>query len=106
MDDKFCSFVHWYQYNKNGWLNKGLILKESYVDDEYRHSYALFFKSNDDLGEGSIILYESNGIYWVDFEAGNFISCEMYIRAGIEFVTQNSLEPYCRQFLEHITMRK
>lgn len=106
MDNKFCAFVHWYQNNTIDWFNKGLILKESYIDDIYRHSYALFFKSKDNLGEGNIILYESNGIYWVDFEGGNYISCEVYLKAGIEFMNENSLEPYFSQFLDHITMRE
>lgn len=67
---------------------------------QYSHQY--WIKLHSDNGLGNIILYESNGYYWVDFESGNYTNDDMYIKSGIEFESMSDLNIYENEFLNHM----
>ncbi len=106
MDNIFLLFENWYQNNKEDWKKKGILLINSSYEWEMRHSYALFFETADKLGEGQIILYESNGIYWLDLEGANFFEGDMYIKADIRTIDEKSLKKYSEEFFNHMIKRK
>lgn len=45
------------------------------------------------------MLYESNGISWVDFETGNYDYDVMYIESNISFVDVKELDDYETEFV-------
>ena len=97
MDNIFLLFENWYQNNKEDWKKKGILLI---------NSYALFFETVDKLGEGQIILYESNEIYWLDFEGANFFEGDIYMKADIRTIDEESLKKYSEEFFNYIIKRK
>ncbi len=106
MDNIFLFFENWYKSNKEDWKKRGILLISSSYEWKTRHSYALFFKTTDKLGEGQIILYESNNIYWLDFEGANFFEGDMYIKADIRTIDEQSLKQYSEEFFNFIMKRK
>lgn len=106
MDNIFLLFENWYQKNKEDWKKKGILLINFSYELTIRHSYALFFETIDKLGEGQIILYESNGIYWLDFEGANFFEGDMYIKADIRTIDEKNLKQYSEEFFDFIIRRK
>lgn len=70
MDLVFCQFEKWFQSKLSEWAQKGVTV-EKFGLGEYGHQYWIKVKCENGLG--NIVLHESNGMYWVDFEAGNSI---------------------------------
>lgn len=67
MDKYFVLFKEWFKERENEWKTKGLIIDKATLAT-YAHQYYLEMSSQ--YGLGRISLYESNGLYWIDFEAG------------------------------------
>lgn len=100
MDEIFIKFETWYLNNKVYWEQKGVFVDESGLG-KYGHQY--WIKLHSENGLGNIVLYESNGYYWVDFEGGNYDYDIMFQRAGIEFDDTSQLDVYEKELIEHIT---
>lgn len=105
MDNIFLFFENWYQNKKEDWNKQGISLIKSSYELTVRHSYALFFKTDDELAEGQIILYESNGIYWLDFECANFFEGDIYIKSDIRTIDEKGLKQYSEEFFNYMIKR-
>ena len=91
MDKTFLEFEAWYLYKKTIWQQAGIIVDRAGLG-EYGHHY--WIELHTENGLGNIVLYESNGYYWVDFEAGNIAYDEMFLKGGIEFDRMSDLDVY------------
>lgn len=100
MDSVFCQFEKWFQSKLSEWAQKGVTV-EKFGLGEFGHQYWIKVKCENGLG--NIVLHESNGIYWVDFEAGNYDYDVMYIESNISFVDVKELDDYEIEFINHIT---
>lgn len=79
MDDKFLLFENWFKSQKKIWSDVGITVTDtSYNEktDKIYHSYTIELSAKN--SEGTIKLYESNGIYWVDLECVNFDKNEIF----------------------------
>lgn len=103
MDEIFRKFEVWYLNKKVSWEQKGVVVDKAGLG-RYGHQYCI--KLHSENGLGNIILYESNGYYWVDFEGGNYDCDIMFMRAGIEFEDVQEMDVHEREFIEHITWKK
>lgn len=73
MDNKFRLFENWFKLQKNRWSDIGITVKNSSYEKASKicyHNYKIELSSEN--GEGTIKLFESNDIYWVDLECVNF----------------------------------
>lgn len=100
MDAVFREFETWYLNKKIDWEQKGVLIEEAGLS-KYGHQY--WIKVHSENGLGNIVLYESYGYYWVDFESGNYDYDGMFQRAGIEFNDVSELDVHAKEFIEHIT---
>ncbi|AGF57461.1 MULTISPECIES: hypothetical protein [Clostridium] len=66
MDIIFGNFKNWINSKKELWKEQGLIMDEI-IESTHAHQIHINLHSND--GFGHIGLFESNNIYWVEFEA-------------------------------------
>lgn len=66
MDIIFQDFKNWIGSKKELWKEQGLIIDEI-VESTYAHQIHINLHSDD--GIGHIGLFESNNLYWVEFEA-------------------------------------
>lgn len=99
MDEIFKQFQNWFLSKKDSWKRNGIIVDEAGLS-AFGHQY--WIKLHSENGLGNIILYESNGYYWVDFEGGNYNYDVMFQRAGIEFNDIKELDVYEKDFVQHI----
>lgn len=99
MDMVFQQFHKWFLSKKDTWERTGINVDEAGLS-EFGHQY--WIKLHSKNGLGNIVLYESNGYYWVDFEGGNYNYDIMFQRAGIEFSDINKLDIYEKDFIKHI----
>lgn len=99
-DQMFRDFQVWYLDKKAKWEQKGVVVDKAEYG-EYGHQFCIEVRS--EKGMGDIVLYESNGYYWVDFEAGNYGCDEMFQRAGIEFENMRDLDVHEEKFIDYIT---
>ena len=95
MDDKFKAFESWYARRKSIWEKRGFLWRTP----------AYWIKVYSENGLGNIVLYESNGYNWVDFESGNYNLKEndVFCKSGILFDTEDDLFTYEQEFIKHIT---
>mgnify|MGYP005782480847 FL=1 len=100
MDEIFKQFENWFLSKKDTWKRNDIVVDEAGLS-EFGHQYWIKLHSNNGLG--NIVLYESNGYYWVDFESGNYDCGIIFQRAGIEFYSINELDIYEKDFIKHIT---
>ena len=101
-DSKFLDFENWFMRKTEVWKQNGLKLtKTSYIETPQRHSYYIALENEHD-GSAEIVLYESNNIYWVDFEAWNGISDELFVKAGIRYTSSRNLMDVENKFLEYM----
>lgn len=100
MDEKFKEFELWYQSKIENWALQGITVESAGLS-EYGHQY--WIKVQSPNGLGNITLYESNGYYWIDFEAGNYDYDVMFYRSGIDFHDKDAISFGEREFTEHIT---
>lgn len=100
MDEIFKEFEYWYLNKKMKWEQKGVFVDKAGLG-QYGHQY--WIKLHSENGLGNIVLYESSGLYWVDFEGGNYDFDVMFVRTGIKFDNVNELDMYENEFINHIT---
>lgn len=104
-DYLFVDFEKWFSERAKLWDGMGLtISKISYIETPI-HSYRIVF-SADIEDAANITLYESNGIYWVDIEAWNGVSDELYLIANIEYKNSASIENAIKAFEEYMGVGK
>lgn len=81
MDIIFHDFINWINSKKELWGKSGL-----YIDEivESNHANQVHINLHSEDGFGHIALYESNNIYWVEFEAsaGEFENFYKYFDFG------------------------
>ncbi|MCH5341179.1 MAG: hypothetical protein J1E01_06915 [Acetatifactor sp.] len=99
MDKIFMEFEEWYLNKTSKWQQTGIIVDEVGLG-KYGHQY--WIKLHAENGMGNIILYESNGYYWVDFEAANIAYDDMFLKGGIEFNSMSDLDTYEKEFIDYI----
>lgn len=97
MDEIFKRFENWYLNKKIRWEQAGISVDEAGLS-KYGHQY--WIKLHSECGLGNIILYESNGYYWVDFESGNYNCNDIYQKSGIEFEKMSDLNKYETEFIK------
>ena len=95
----FKEFEIWYLSKKTHWEQMGVFVDEA---DLGQHGHQYWIKMHSENGLGNIVLYESNGYYWVDFESGNYSCDAMFLRTGIEFDEISELDTYEKAFIECI----
>lgn len=88
MDRKFEMFEKWYLSRKDEWAGKGVAMYKAGPGD-FGHQY--WIKMHSENGFGNIVLYESNGYYWADFEGGNYDFDVLSCRSGIDFTDESGL---------------
>ncbi len=66
MDSIFETFKDWIKSKDYEWEKHGVIIDEII---ETTHAHQIHVNSHSKIGFGHIGLYESNNIYWVEFEA-------------------------------------
>lgn len=103
-DIKFVEFEQWAQQQKNKWEEIDLHIRwVNYDESKYRHSYCILL-SNSRGGEAKLILYESNLIYWVDYEAWNGVSDDVFVMTVLEYGKTSDLEKAEKQFFEYMNL--
>ena len=96
-DYLFVDFEKWFSERAKLWDGMGLtISKISYIETPI-HSYRITFSAEIE-DAATITLYESNSIYWVDIEAWNGVSDELFIKAGIQYESSESIENVIKAF--------
>ena len=101
MDYLFADFEKWFKGRTEIWESMGLtISKISYIETPI-HSYRITFSAEIE-DAATITLYESNSIYWVDIEAWNGVSDELYLIANIEYKSSASIENAIKAFEEYM----
>jgi len=101
MDYLFADFEKWFKGRTEIWESMGLtISKISYIETPI-HSYRIIFSAEIE-DAANITLYESNSIYWVDIEAWNGVSDELFIKADIKYESSASLENAIKAFEEYM----
>ena len=99
MDKYFILFEKWFNLKEKDWKRKGIIIDEAILAT---HAHQYHLKISSEYGIGTISLYESNGLYWVDFEAGNYDYDVMFFRSNITFLGQESISVQEREFVEYM----
>lgn len=102
MDRIFKEFEEWYLSKKANWQKSGIIVEKAGLG-KYGHQYWINLQAQNGLGH--IVLYESNGYYWVDFHAGNYNCNDVFAKSGIEFNCMNDLDTYENEFINYIIDR-
>ena len=79
MDDKFRLFENWFKLQKDRWSDIGIKITNISYEKAGKmcyHNYKIELLSEN--SEGTIRLFESNDIYWVDLECVNFDKEEIF----------------------------
>lgn len=100
-DYLFVDFEKWFNERAKLWDGMGLtISKISYIETPI-HSYRITFSA--EIGDAATItLYESNSIYWVDIEAWNGFSDDLFIKADIRYASSESIKTAIMEFEEYM----
>lgn len=99
LDEIFKKFEIWYLNKKIKWEQIGISIDDAGLNG-YGHQY--WIKLHSENGLGNIVLYESNGYYWVDFESGSFNRDDIFLKSGIEFESMDDLDIYEIEFISHM----
>lgn len=98
MDDKFRLFENWFKSQEKIWSDIGIEITDiSYHEkaDKIYHSYKIELSAKN--SEGTIKLYESNGIYWVDLECVNFDKDEIFCISVVDFENIEDISVYVKK---------
>ena len=101
MDEKFRAFEMWYFERKEVWAKSGVYVETAGLSDAAHQYWIKVYSEN---GLGNIVLYESNGYYWVDFECGNYHLEEIFCKGDITFESGCDLFRYEKEFIKYITV--
>ncbi len=98
MDDKFRLFENWFKAQKNRWADIGITVKNITYQKAGKmcyHNYKIELLAGN--SKGTIILFESNGIYWVDLECVNFDKDEIFCQSVIDFENISDIADYVKK---------
>lgn len=101
MDKKFGQFAQWYREKEYDWNAKGITIEKVHLEVEKGHHYSINLKCENGLG--NIVLYESNGEYWVYLEAGNYDYDVIFIRDDIRFSEFHDIDGVVADMIEHMS---
>ncbi|GLC82320.1 hypothetical protein [Lacrimispora brassicae] len=101
MNRRFQLFEQWYKNQIPVWEQNTIFIDKVYQSD-YAHQYHIELHSENGLGR--ISLYESNDIYWVDFEAGSVNADEMFFRANISYHEIEDIVKENEEFIQYMTL--
>ncbi len=102
-DNLFIDFEKWICDMEKVWKSIGLKIANQKYTETHRHSYTVTLV-NSCGGTAEITLYESNSLYWVDFECWNGVSEEVFVRADIKYVDSNSLSNVEKEFEKYMSL--
>lgn len=100
MDKIFEKFYQWYKEKESDWNTKGIIIEKEHLEEKRGHHYSIHLKC--ESGLGNIVLYESNGEYWIYLEAGNYDYDVMFIRDNIKFLVFRDIDGVVADMIEHM----
>ncbi|MCI8528256.1 MAG: hypothetical protein HFH82_03745 [Lachnospiraceae bacterium] len=107
MDEKFKAFEMWFLKRKAVWEQKGIFVEAAELSGTAHQYWIKVYSEN---GLGNIVLYESNGYYWVDFEAANYnLNLEkdaIFCKGNIEFENEQDLFRCEQEFIRHISRKE
>ncbi len=106
IDETFKAFEMWFLKRKTIWKQKGIFLVAAGLSD-VAHQY--WIKVYSENGLGNIVLYESNGYYWIDFEAVNYnlnLEEAIFCKGNIEFGNEHNLLENEQEFIKYITRKE
>lgn len=95
MDKLFNDFEKWVNSKISTWKEQGVIVDKA---GEATHAHQFHVEIHSDQGFGHIALYESNQIYWVDFEAAT-LNGGNYFQVDIPYENSLSIEKISRDFI-------
>lgn len=88
MDKLFSDFEKWVNSKINHWEEQGVIFDKA---EEATHAHQFHVEVHSEQGFGHVGLYESNQIYWVDFEATT-LNGGNYFKVDIPYENSLSIE--------------
>ena len=103
MDEKFRAFEMWYLERKDIWAKQGIYVEMSGLS-KVAHQY--WIKLYSENGFGNIVLYESNGYYWVDFECANHCLGQIFCKGDISFEHGSDLFHYEQEFIIYMSLKE
>ena len=95
MDKKFSDFEKWVNSKISIWKEQGVIADKV---GEATHAHQFHVEVYSEQGFGHIALYESNQIYWVDFEATT-LNGGNYFQVDIHYESSLSIEKISHDFI-------
>lgn len=95
MDMQFEEFDNWYRRNSDRWEEIGITIEKCY-DSPYAHQRHLNLISQCALAH--IALYESNHIYWIDFEALSLFDNPDFFRTNLPFEGIENIQKEINEF--------
>lgn len=98
MDDKFRLFDNWFKAQKNKWSDMGITVKNASYQKKvkmYYHNYKIELHCKN--SEGTIQLFENNGIYWVDLECLNFDKEEIFCKSVVDFESIEDISDHVKK---------
>lgn len=103
MDEVFQQFQTWFLGKKAKWELLGIQVDEAGLS-KFGHQF--WIKMHSAQGLGNIVLYESNGYYWIDFEGGNYDKDVVFQKSGITFQSIDELDRYEKDLIQYIVKTK
>lgn len=94
-DGQFIEFDNWYHTSSGKWQELGITIEKVY-DSPYAHQRHLNIVSEFALAH--IALFESNQLYWVDFEALSLLNQPAFFRVNIPFESIESIHKEIYEF--------
>jgi hypothetical protein len=96
MDKLFYDFENWFNSKIIIWKKQGVIVDKY---GEATHAHQFHIELHSEQGFGHIALYESNQIYWVDFEAAT-LNGGHYFQTNINYENSISIEDISCEFID------
>lgn len=96
MDIQFSDFKKWVNSKISTWKEQGVIVDKA---GEATHAHQFHVEVHSEEGFGHIALYESNQIYWVDFEAAT-LNGGNYFQVDISYENSLSIEKISHDFID------
>lgn len=98
MDEYFIRFKSWIDSKKENWNLNGIVISDIM---ERTHAHQIHVNADSKSAFSHIALYESNNIYWIEFQAVNLYEVNYY--KYIEFKEFPNLDDYEEEYLHFMT---
>jgi hypothetical protein len=92
-------FEDWFKSRENEWKIRGVFIDKTTLAT---HAHQYHIEISSEYGLGRISLYESNGLYWVDFEAGKYDHDVMFFKSNISFFGEESINLQEKEFIQYM----